>query len=54
MIDRDHELSISRQAKALGISRGSAYYLAQPTSETDLAFAMVTRTGGVTWPIAPD
>ena len=37
MIDRDHELSISRQAKALGISRGSVYYLPQPTSAADLA-----------------
>ncbi len=37
MIDRDHGLSVSRQAKALGISRGSIYYLPQPTSETDLA-----------------
>jgi putative transposase len=36
MIDRDHELSVSRQAKALGISRGSVYYLPQPTSEADL------------------
>lgn len=37
MIDRDHGLSIGRQAKALGISRGSVYYLPQPTSGTDLA-----------------
>jgi putative transposase len=37
MIDRDHELSVSRQAKALGISRGSVYYLPRPTSATDLA-----------------
>ena len=37
MIDRDHELSLSRQAKALGISRGSVYYLPRPTSEADLA-----------------
>ena len=36
MIDRDHELSISRQAKALGISRGSIYYLSRPTSDADL------------------
>jgi putative transposase len=36
MIDRDHELSISRQAKALGISRGSIYYLPQATSVADL------------------
>jgi len=37
MIDRDHQLSVSRQAKALGISRGSVYYLPQPTSAADLA-----------------
>ena len=36
MIDRDHELSVSRQAKALGISRGSVYYLPRPTSDADL------------------
>jgi putative transposase len=37
MIDRDYELSVSRQAKALGISRGSVYYLSQPTSAANLA-----------------
>jgi putative transposase len=37
MIDRDHGLSVSRQAKALGISRGSVYYLPRPTSDGDLA-----------------
>ena len=37
MIDRDHGLSVSRQAKALGISRGSVYYLPRPTSDADLA-----------------
>ena len=37
MIDRDHELSVSRQAKALRISRGSVYYLPQPMSDADLA-----------------
>jgi putative transposase len=36
MIDRDHELSVSRQAKALGISRGSVYYLPRPVSDADL------------------
>ena len=36
MIDRDHKLSVSRQAKALGISRGSVYYLPRPVSEADL------------------
>ncbi|MBL9058416.1 MAG: IS3 family transposase [Mangrovicoccus sp.] len=37
MIDRDHGLSISRQAKTLGISRGSVYYAPRPTPEADLA-----------------
>ena len=37
MIDRDHGLSVSRQAKVLGISRGSVYYLPRPTSDADLA-----------------
>jgi len=36
MIDRDHEPSITRQAKALGISRGSVYYLPRPTLDDDL------------------
>jgi putative transposase len=36
MIDRDHGLSVSRQAKALGISRGSVYDLPQPVSDADL------------------
>ena len=37
MIDRTHRLSIGRQAKALGISRGSVYYLPRPMSDADLA-----------------
>jgi len=37
MIDRSHELPLTGQAKALGISRGSVYYLARPASEADLA-----------------
>ncbi|MCD1636361.1 IS3 family transposase [Martelella mediterranea] len=37
MIDRNHTLSISRQARALGISRGSVYYLPRATSAADLA-----------------
>ena len=36
MIDREHELSIARQAKALNISRGSVYYLPRPVPPTDL------------------
>ena len=37
MIDRNHGLSVRRQAKALGISRGSVYYVPRPASEADLA-----------------
>lgn len=37
MIDRSHILSLSRQAKMLGITRGSLYYQAQPVSAADLA-----------------
>jgi putative transposase len=37
MIDRSHILSLSRQAKMLGITRGSLYYQAQPVSAAGLA-----------------
>jgi len=37
MIDRHHQLSIARQAKLLGFSRGSVYYLPRPVPEGDLA-----------------
>ena len=37
MIDRSDALPIKQQARELGISRGSVYYLSRPTSPTDLA-----------------
>lgn len=37
MIDRDHPLSVVRQAKLLDISRGAVYYQPRPTSGADLA-----------------
>ena len=37
MIDRTHHLSIAKQAKVLGISRGSVYYLPRSVSAADLA-----------------
>src|SRR2546427_9192977 len=37
MIDRSHDLPITKQAKALNISRGSVYYLPRPVSEANLA-----------------
>jgi len=37
MIDREHNLSIARQAEALKISRGSVYYSPRPVPDADLA-----------------
>src|SRR3546814_13215642 len=37
MIDRDHALPLTAQARQLGISRGSIYYLTRPVSDSDLA-----------------
>jgi putative transposase len=37
MIDRTHPLPLTRQAAALGISRGSLYYVPRPVSDADLA-----------------
>jgi len=37
MIDRLHTLPVTRQARELGISRGSVYYLPRPVPASDLA-----------------
>lgn len=37
MIDRHHDLPLNRQAKVLGISRGSIYYLPRAVPAADLA-----------------
>lgn len=37
MTERDHKLSLTRQAALLGISRGSVYYQPRPVSDADLA-----------------
>ena len=42
MIDRAHDLPITKQAEALNISRGSVYYLPRPVSEADLAIMRVS------------
>jgi putative transposase len=36
MIDRGHDLTVTRQAELLGMSRGSVYYLPRPVSDADL------------------
>ena len=52
MIDRDHGLSVSRQAKALGISRGSVYYLPRPASDADLKLMRRTCELHLEYPFA--
>ena len=37
MIDRSHKLSVARQAKLLGFSRGSVYYMPRAVPDGDLA-----------------
>jgi putative transposase len=37
MINRQHELPVTHQAKLLNVSRGSVYYLPKPVSQADLA-----------------
>ena len=37
MIDRQLALPLGKQAKALGISRGSLYYVPRPVPAADLA-----------------
>ena len=36
MIDREHDLSITKQAEILKVSRGSVYYLPRPVSSADI------------------
>ena len=37
MIDREHDLPITKQAAVLNISRSSVYYLPRPVPDADLA-----------------
>ncbi len=37
MIDRDHALSVTKQAETIGIARSTVYYLPRPVSAEDLA-----------------
>jgi putative transposase len=37
MIDRTHELPVTRQCQILELARSTAYYAPQPTSSADLA-----------------
>lgn len=52
MIRRDHALSLTRQAKALAISRGSVYYQPRPVSESDLALMKLIDRLHLDYPFA--
>jgi putative transposase len=41
MIDREHKLSLKRQAEVLGLSRGTVYYHPEPVSEVE--FVLMRR-----------
>jgi putative transposase len=49
MIDRKHDLSITKQAEILKISRGSVYYLPRPVSSADIE--IMRQLDGCTWRI---
>jgi putative transposase len=52
MIDPEHDLSISKQAKALNISRGSVYYLPLLVSAADLTVMRRIDELHLEWPFA--
>jgi putative transposase len=52
MIDRNHKLSLTRQAKTLAISRGSVYYQPRPVSESDLALMKLIDRLHLDYPFA--
>ena len=49
MIDREHDLSITKQAEVLKISRGSVYYLPRPVLQPTSRSCGVSI--GCTWSI---
>ena len=52
MTDRDHDLSLTRQAELLGISRGSLYYEPRPVSDNDLKLMRRIDEVHMEYPIA--
>ena len=52
MIDRTHRLSVTRQAKALGVSRASVYYLPRPVSDADLELMRAIDRVHLNYPFA--
>ncbi len=52
MIDRTHQLSMTKQAKALGVSRGCLYYQPKPISEEDQQLMNRIDQLHLAWPFA--
>ena len=52
MMNRSHALSITKQAKALGISRGSVYYRPKPIPEADQGLMTRMDRLHMEWPFA--
>ncbi len=52
MIDRAHDLPLIRQARALGISRGSVYYLPRAVPAADLALMRAIDALHLEYPFA--
>ena len=52
MIDRTHPLSITKQAHALGVSRGCGYYQPKPDSEVDQRLMNRIDQLHLAWPFA--
>jgi putative transposase len=52
MIDRQHDLPITRQAKALGLARSSVYYLPRAVPPADLALMRRIDELHLTYPFA--
>ena len=46
MIDREHDLSLTRQAEALAISRGSVFYQPHQNSKKAICSFKPLRPGG--------
>jgi putative transposase len=52
MMNRSHTLPVTKQAKALGISRGSVYYRPKPVSEYDQGLMTRMDRLHMEWPFA--
>ena len=52
MIDREHRLSVSRQARLLGLCRGSVYYQRRPPAAADVALMRQRDSWHVEYPFA--